>query len=511
MTRTAKYVQQKYETIESITRFLKGEEYPKYPANVFLETSNLCDLKCAMCGPFSALNATRMFALKDQERGFMQTPEGLNLEDVFAHALRLQVFGYGEPTLNPDFSDFLKLAGHYETLISFFTNGMHFTDKLCAEIVEAQVREVSVSFSGASKELYENIYQGGVWETVLSGIRRLADRKKEMGSEYPVISINSIAYKHHVRDFEQFIDVMLEAGANVIYLKPLIAVSSVPSLAHHGSIYRDWGPEGEILRRAKEKAHWKIWLNTHLYEGAGAQDMADYERKQAAFYRQFDLDPENLPEEIPVADLKALSKTVKMIKPPRDYVPPEQGVLGYTDPLPAVDLGAGGLYCLEPFHTFYVRRDLEVKPCCNALAPTHLGNVKETRAEDIWTGEGFEETRKQILAGEYPRMCHGCVKGGNAHALHHFADDIEEYAMWYSKVFNSSFESDVPSLEALGGGPEVAARWRSPQSAQAPEPVSADDDGPPPPSKPAWMQHALKRVGGWFDRSHPLPEIKTPA
>ena len=498
MTRTAQYTQQKYDTIASIEGFLKGENYPKYPANLFLETSNLCDLKCAMCGPFSALNSTRMFALKNEERGFMQTPEGLNLEDMFAHALRIQVFGYGEPTLNPDFPAFLDLAGHYETLISFFSNGMHLTDELCAKIVDAQVREVSISFSGADKALYENIYQGGVWETVLSGMRRLADRKLEMGSEYPIISVNSIAYKHHVRDFEKFIDVMMEAGANVIYLKPLIAISSVQQLAHHGSIYRDWGPEGEILRRAKEKARFKIWLNTHLYEEAGAADEIEYAQKQANFFRQFDLDPENPGEETPIDQLKGAAKSVQMIKPPRDYVAPDMGVLGYSDPLPAVDLGASGLYCLEPFHTFYVKRDLDVKPCCNALAPTNLGNVKKTDAMGIWNGEGFDETRKQILEGQYPKMCHGCVRGGNAHMDHHFKDDIEEYQMWYAKVFKRGFKADIEALEAYGGGADIARRFREPKV----EPV-VEVEKPQP-----WMAGALKRVSGWFDRSNPLPELR---
>ena len=263
MTRTAQYTRQKHETVASIEGFLRGQNVPKYPANVFLETSNLCDLKCAMCGPFSALNPTRLFALKDEERGFMQTPEGLSLEDVFAHALRIQVFGYGEPTLNPDFKAFLDLAGHYETVISFFSNGMHLTQELCDKIVDARVGEICISFSGADKVSYENIYQGGVWETVLGGIRRLADAKIAAGSPYPLISVNSIAYKHHVRDFEKFVDVMHEAGANMIYLKPLIAVSSVPQLAHHGSTYREWGEEGDILRRAWASAREKGRLAEH--------------------------------------------------------------------------------------------------------------------------------------------------------------------------------------------------------------------------------------------------------
>ena len=226
--------------------------------------------------------------------------------------------------------------------------------------------------------------------------------------------------------------------------------------------------------------------------------MADWERKQAAFFRAFDMDPDNLPDETPIADLKAASRSVQMIRPPRDYAPPDAGFLGYSDPIPAVDLGAEGLYCLEPFHTFYIRRDLDVKPCCNALAPTNLGNVRKDDAEAIWHGEGFRETRDQILNGQYPKMCHGCVKGGNAHADHHFRDDVEEYMVWYQRVFGAEFRKNTDDLLALGGGADIARRHREARNPPPPE---------PPPVKPPWVKGALGKLSGWFDRSTPLPEL----
>jgi MoaA/NifB/PqqE/SkfB family radical SAM enzyme len=486
MARTARYIQEKYETIESIRGFLNGDGFPKYPTNLFLEVSNLCDLKCAMCGPFSAMNPTRMFSLKE-DRGFMATPEGMSLDDLFAHALRIQVFGYGEPTLNPDFPDFLKLAGHYETLINFFTNGMHLTPQLVEQIVDAQVSEVSISFSGATPSHYENIYLGGVWDTVMAGIRRLSARKAETGSAFPVISINSIAYEHHVAQFDTFIEIMGDAGVNVVYLKPLVPVSSVPQLAHHASIYRPW-VEGPILERAKEIGRGnKVWLNTHLYESAGAVDEADYKRKKDEMFRMYNLDPDNLPEATPVEQFKPLARTIPMLKPPKDYAVGDSGILGYRDVLPAKELGAEGLYCLEPFHTFYVRRDLEVKPCCNALAPTNLGNVSKGAAIDVWNGQGFDETRRNILDGKYPRMCHGCVKNGNAHATHHFYEALDEYDRWYRNVFGAAFQVDLPSFEALGQSPQVAERWKSVEAAKA-------HDVAPYVWKEPWLDRALRRV-----------------
>ncbi|MBK8289271.1 MAG: hypothetical protein IPK95_12115 [Cellvibrionales bacterium] len=58
-TSPAQFTEQKREAIESFLRFSQGEEFPRWPLEVFLEVSNICDLQCAMCPTFSALNADR--------------------------------------------------------------------------------------------------------------------------------------------------------------------------------------------------------------------------------------------------------------------------------------------------------------------------------------------------------------------------------------------------------------------------------------------------------------------
>ena len=47
---------QKQQAIESFLDFIVGGEQPRWPLEVFIEVSNLCDLQCAMCHTFSALN-----------------------------------------------------------------------------------------------------------------------------------------------------------------------------------------------------------------------------------------------------------------------------------------------------------------------------------------------------------------------------------------------------------------------------------------------------------------------
>ena len=50
----SQYHKHRREAFESFFAFAAGEALPRYPLEIFLEVSNVCDLKCAMCPTFSA-------------------------------------------------------------------------------------------------------------------------------------------------------------------------------------------------------------------------------------------------------------------------------------------------------------------------------------------------------------------------------------------------------------------------------------------------------------------------
>jgi hypothetical protein len=450
---------------------MAGKEAPRFPANVFLEVSNLCDLKCAMCGPFSALNPHRLLSLREEERGFMGLPPGELLDQVLQHALRIQVFGYGEPTINPEFPEFLDLAGRYEALISFFSNGMSLGPELVEKLIDNQVHEITISFSGATKAEYEAVYMGGVWETVLSGMSLLARRKAERGSHYPLITINSLAYRHHVEKLQAFVEIMADAGVNCIFLKPLVPVPTVPALGQHSMIYRPWIDQ-EPMQRAQQLSQARgVALIAHLFLISGATDQTDYEAKQHAMLRNFGLDPHELPPVVPITELKELAKQTKIKRPERAAAPVDSAAQTpeWTS-IDAAELNATGMYCFEPWNTLYVGRNLSVKPCCNAPSTTRFARIGGAETADkVWHGRAYEQTRRDIMGGRYPSFCTECVRTGNAYAQHSFVDTVGQYGTWFTKVFGQDFNCDP--LPAPTSNTEIAARWReahaAPQRAKA--------------------------------------------
>ena len=112
----------KLATILSFGRFCRGQGYPESPLELTLEISNLCDLKCAMCAEFSHLSSYRSKALKQQQRGFLYESDlKKGLHSTFEKALLINCFGYGEPTIHPDFNELVTFVSQYRALISFTT------------------------------------------------------------------------------------------------------------------------------------------------------------------------------------------------------------------------------------------------------------------------------------------------------------------------------------------------------------------------------------------------------
>ena len=57
---TPELVAEKFATISSYYDFCETGAMPRFPLEIFVEISNLCDLKCAMCATFSALSSKRL-------------------------------------------------------------------------------------------------------------------------------------------------------------------------------------------------------------------------------------------------------------------------------------------------------------------------------------------------------------------------------------------------------------------------------------------------------------------
>lgn len=442
--------------IRSYAEFCAGSGVPSHPLEVFLEVSNVCDLKCAMCWQFSALNTNRLTQLRTLDRGFLDTANiSGNLDSVLRGALLVHCFGFGEPTLHPAFRSIIEQVTRLGCMTDFYTNGMHLDEGFCEFLVESGVCQIIVSFSGATRDIYENIYLGGNFDQVLAGIERLAAAKAARGSNYPVIHINSIGFEDHVARFDEFVELVGARGANVVFLRKLDVHPHMPHLFEHVSILRP-EHEGEILARARTVAQrLGVRLDMDLYERHAAADVVDYILQEAELRnavqdilgrqgRVFGGTKLSQFQEIVratplVRDPGVEKKSARVLELDIDSKAAAEALgigasTGKTDP--------AGFQCMEPFKTLYITRNGPAKPCCFADADWFLGDAKNRDGVDVWRGAGFEAVRDGLSKGDYPKFCNGCLK--NKSAPGHFAGSlVEMYLDWHAAQFGPGLRGEL--------------------------------------------------------------------
>ena len=410
--------------------YFQGGIQPQWPLELFIEVSNVCDLRCAMCPTFSGLNTQLHADISRRHRGFFD----LNiiddkLDEALKHALVVHAFGYGEPTLHPQFTTLIKKLGRYDVMVDFFTHGMHLEDELCEEMVKQRVSKITVSFSGANKDDYENIYLGGDYEKVLASLKRLDRHKKAANAEFPLIVINSLAFKHHVKHLPDFVKIMANAGANVIQLKPLQIYDKIQELQNHASVFEQ--EQRAILEQAETIAREHgVTLGFKEYENSAA-------RKEI-------YEAERTENTVPITQLKEIADRKrkkkgaygKMVREKMVVKVQEKDKVEYTeDP---------SIYCIEPFKTLYLSYEGAAYPCCFKKEKSIWGDLNIDNAMEIWNSDLMQSFRNHAREQQYPYdLCNNCMKThaypkrnpARMHALH--------YSRWLNDKYNTSFDQQL--------------------------------------------------------------------
>lgn len=347
-------------------------------------------------------------------RGFIDFEEShAHLDELIENALTVYLFGFGEPTLHPQFADLVRHVSELETQIEFVTNGLGIDEALARLLVEERVRKINISFSGATKSDYENVYIGGDFDRVIANIARLASMKREARSIYPYISINSIAFRHHIARLPEFVDLMGNVGVNAIEVHGLMVFSEFPEMYHHAAVFNQ-ERDGPVLAEARHRAaiH-RLLLSTGSFERLVARSVA--EEKAVLRTRASGVLP--IPEEIPIIPVSGIKNYAHSVEAERSSGDGHVAKTVHADMEEAMSQlaisrveDAPRLHCYEPFRVAYIKKDGHVSPCCLWSEKQHsFGDIAKSSGREIWNGSSFNLTRAALLAGAYPRGCQFCV------------------------------------------------------------------------------------------------------
>lgn len=150
------------------------------PENYYIETGNLCNLRCPFCPTgLRRKGIARSFLSKENYQ--------IILDKISPYAKIIGLFNYGEPFLNKDILSIIALTsarGIYTSLHSNLTVST-FDEKSADAIVQSGLSCLSASIDGASQKTYGKYRVGGNFQLAISNLERLQRAKVRLNSQTP--------------------------------------------------------------------------------------------------------------------------------------------------------------------------------------------------------------------------------------------------------------------------------------------------------------------------------------
>lgn len=198
------------------TEYAKDQFVSDYPLHVDIELASLCNLQCPMCYTITPEFKAKVNAKLMDFNLFTKLVDECAAGNVYSIRLSFR----GESFMHDRILDCVKYAkkrGIKE--VSTLTNGLRLDENMFAEMMEAGIDWITISFDGLH-ETYEQIRRPAKYQRAVEKIANYAQIKKDAGRVKPVIKIQSILPAIE-KDPQAFYDVFAPI-ADMVSANPLI-------------------------------------------------------------------------------------------------------------------------------------------------------------------------------------------------------------------------------------------------------------------------------------------------
>lgn len=378
---------------EACLRNPRFDRFPASPLEMWLEVSNACNMRCAMCADFGP-DDTQSSIFRDPHPGVVGEDVRCAIVPAFAGLVALHCHGFGEPLLYRGLAELVEEAKAHAVYTDFFTNGMRLGAELAERFVRCGLDRITVSMNGTTSEQYTMVHTGGRFELVCENLARLRDLKVQYRTDKPALNLQLLAIGPIFETLPDAVRLAADLGTEGIALNAMNIYETNARVHHWHMTYRPERDDRVLDECARLAARYGIAFDADAYRAS-----------------------RNTPEGRPTPGPET-QKTLDLGAPDSEAAPPslydERGRhrdVTYWDELDEVPVeqeSAGGRCCVYPFKGVFVKRNGDVKACCFAHGPV-LGNVLNTPVLDIWGGAGYARLRHDLVAHRYPKDCRFCL------------------------------------------------------------------------------------------------------
>ncbi len=173
---------------------------------LFIRTTEKCNAKCFMCN-YSGSNTGYSLSVEDMSK---------LIEDIKKSNFKLIRFTGGEPLLNNNLKDFIKMLKSENFKTSIITNGFLLPKKI-DELVSSGLDQLIVSIDGMNSKLNDQL-RGvpGIFNNAIEGIKICKSKYRNL-----IIRINTVVSDKNIDTLCDMNDFLLSLGIDEWSLTPL--------------------------------------------------------------------------------------------------------------------------------------------------------------------------------------------------------------------------------------------------------------------------------------------------
>lgn len=227
------------------------------PIAIAIEPTTACNLGCPEC-PSGLKQFTR--ATGNLKEAFFSKV----IEEVSKETMYLTFYFQGEPYINPNFLEMVKMANQKKIYTTTSTNAHFLSDENAKKTIESGLDRLIISIDGTTQETYENYRVHGKLEKVIEGTKNIIKWKKELKSKTPHVIFQFLVVKPNEHQIEDVYQLAKELGVDEVKLKtaqvydykngnPLIPENEKYSR------YKKQKDGTYTIKNSLENNCWKLW------------------------------------------------------------------------------------------------------------------------------------------------------------------------------------------------------------------------------------------------------------
>jgi MoaA/NifB/PqqE/SkfB family radical SAM enzyme len=325
------------------------------------------------------------------------------LKPVVQRAAQLDLVGWGEPLIHPEFAEILSMIrdeADPDAHIALTTNGVRLGEWI-DRLLEARIMDYAVSIHASTPETHQDLMglHEGDFETVVANVRALVARKHE----YPELSVEMayVVTRQNLAEIPAFLEMCEDIGVDKVNLRTLMPMEQPRAGLDYHRLPPYLHPDFQALRFKAVMAIQDSPLNIrtapetwsrplfpkHYESEIEVMPLTPRDQRDTYFY-SYDQDLEQLPGGEPMEVPDAL----------------EPGPNVYSRSVP--------LHCPSPYTAFYSNGfDRRVIPCVYMHKVDGYEDIHFKPSfsfDQVWNSPAMVAVRRQLQEGPLMSMCLKC-------------------------------------------------------------------------------------------------------